>query len=80
MLTPDTLVCDGLSTALETWGRHPLPETELQLLLSQLDEIPDDWDNPFVEEVRAARQRHAAKFDNDLVLICEDIRRKHPTI
>jgi hypothetical protein len=75
MLAPDTLVCEGYPTALEMWGSHPLSEVELQTLLSQLDEIPDDWDNPFVEEVRAVRQRHAATFGNNLDFICEDIRR-----
>jgi len=30
--------------------------------------------DPFVDEVRAARSRHAAKFGNDLRRIFEDLR------
>lgn len=32
--------------------------------------------DPIVEEVRAARQRHAAQFDYDLRRIAEDLRNK----
>ncbi|HPO14137.1 MAG TPA: hypothetical protein PLI09_11880 [Candidatus Hydrogenedentes bacterium] len=32
--------------------------------------------DPIVEEVRAARQQHAARFDFDLKKIAEDIRQK----
>jgi hypothetical protein len=31
--------------------------------------------DPFVEEVRAARMKHTQKFHGDLKLICEDLRR-----
>jgi hypothetical protein len=34
--------------------------------------MPDD---PIVAEIRAIRHAHAAKFNNDLHAICEDIRR-----
>ncbi len=32
--------------------------------------------DPIVEEVRKARQAHAARFGNDLRAICEDLRRQ----
>lgn len=32
--------------------------------------------DPIVEEVRAARQRHASKFNNDLGRIVADLRQK----
>lgn len=32
--------------------------------------------DPIVEEVRAARQRHAARFDNDLDRIVADLRER----
>ncbi|MEW6350511.1 MAG: hypothetical protein AB1646_15715 [Thermodesulfobacteriota bacterium] len=32
--------------------------------------------DPIVEEVRAARRQHAARFDYDLRKIAEDLRRK----
>jgi len=32
------------------------------------------FNDPFVEEVRAARQRHAAKFNNDLDAIVADLK------
>jgi len=32
--------------------------------------------DPIVEEVRAARQRHAARFNNDLDAIVADLKRK----
>ena len=35
-------------------------------------DYPDD---PIVAEIRAIRKAHAAKFNNDPHLICEDIRR-----
>ena len=31
--------------------------------------------DPIVEEVRKARQEHAAQFGNDLAAICEDLKR-----
>lgn len=74
MFDPTISVADG-STALETWGTRPLSEEELNEILQRIDELPADWDNPFVEEVRAVRQRHADQCDNDLDRICEDIRR-----
>ena len=35
--------------------------------------MPDD---PIVAEIRAIRHAHAAKFNNDLHAICEDLRRQ----
>ncbi|MCH8043769.1 MAG: hypothetical protein IID44_08610 [Planctomycetes bacterium] len=32
-------------------------------------------DDPIVEEIRAVRRAHAAKFNNDISAIVEDIRR-----
>ncbi len=32
------------------------------------------WKDPIVEEVRQARERHAARFDYDLAAICQDLR------
>jgi hypothetical protein len=32
--------------------------------------------DPIVEEVRAARQRHAKRFNYDLVKIADDLRKK----
>ena len=32
------------------------------------------WVDPIVEEIRRARDEHAAKFDYDIHRICEDIR------
>ena len=32
------------------------------------------WDDPIVEEVRKAREEHAAKFDYDLRRIFQDIK------
>jgi hypothetical protein len=32
--------------------------------------------DPFVEEVRAIRQRHAARFNNDLDAIVADLKKK----
>ncbi len=32
------------------------------------------WEDPIVEEVRRARQEHAAKFDYDLHRICLDLK------
>ena len=34
------------------------------------------WEDPIVEEVRKAREEHAAKFDYDLAAICRDLREK----
>jgi hypothetical protein len=34
------------------------------------------WKDEIVEEVREARDKHAAKFDYDISAICADIRRK----
>ena len=34
------------------------------------------WNDEIVEEVREARERHAAKFNYDISAICADIRRK----
>lgn len=34
------------------------------------------YKDPIVEEVRAARQRHASKFHNDLDAIVADLREK----
>jgi len=31
--------------------------------------------DPFVDEVRAARMKHTQKFNGNLKLICEDLRR-----
>ena len=41
--------------------------------------------DPIVEEVREARQAHAAKFDYDLAAICDDLKKKekdcgHPVV
>lgn len=41
--------------------------------------------DPIVEEVRKAREAHAAKFDYDLLAICSDLRNKekesgHPVV
>ncbi len=33
------------------------------------------FEDPIVEEIRRARHAHAAKFNNDLAAICEDLRR-----
>lgn len=33
------------------------------------------WKDPIVEEVRRARERHAAKFNYDLRSICDALRR-----
>ncbi len=33
------------------------------------------WEDPIVEQIRKARQAHAARFDNDLHRISEDLRR-----
>ena len=32
------------------------------------------WKDPIVEEIRAHRETHAAKFDYDLAAICRDLR------
>jgi hypothetical protein len=34
------------------------------------------FEDPIVEEVRAARQKHAAQFDFDLKKIAEDLKKK----
>lgn len=34
------------------------------------------WKDEIVEEVREARDKHAAKFNYDISAICADIRRK----
>ena len=39
------------------------------------------WKDPIVQEIRKARQEHAAKFDNDLDRIFADLKareREHP--
>jgi hypothetical protein len=41
--------------------------------------------DPIVEEVRKAREAHAAKFDYDLLAICSDLKKKekesgHPVV
>ena len=41
--------------------------------------------DPIVEEVRKARQAHAAEFDYDLAAICADLKKKekiagHPVV
>ena len=35
-----------------------------------------EWRDPIVEEVRKVRQEHAARFNNDLKAIAEDLRRR----
>lgn len=34
------------------------------------------WKNEIIEEVRATRDKHAAKFDYDISAICADMHRK----
>jgi hypothetical protein len=34
------------------------------------------WKDPIVEEIRAHREAHAAKFDYDLAAICRDLRQQ----
>lgn len=34
------------------------------------------WNDEIVEEVREAREKHAAKFNYDISAICADIRKK----
>jgi hypothetical protein len=36
--------------------------------------------DPIVEEVRAARQRHSARFNNDLTAIVDDLKRKQKNL
>ena len=39
--------------------------------------MPDDqWVDPIVDEVRRARDEHAASFNYDLKAICADLRRR----
>jgi hypothetical protein len=33
------------------------------------------FEDPIIEEIRKVRHEHAAKFNNDLAAICEDLRR-----